>query len=99
MPLIDRIADRLAHEVRAEREAPETLAFEQLSAGPPVVRIGDRGSHVEVVAPAGELEPLVAPGRGTRCELRKWKIGPLPGEESQRPSHGRDTRRSPGFAC
>ena len=64
-----------------------------------VVRVGEGGSHVEVVAPAGKLEPVVAPGCRPCCELRKRKVRPLPGEESQRPSHDRNTRRSMGFAC
>ncbi len=88
VPLIDRIADGLADEVRAEREAPETLAFEQLPAGPPVARVGDGGSHIEVVSPAGKLQPVVTPGCRSRCKLRQRKVRPLPGEEGQRSSHG-----------
>ena len=86
VPLVDRIADGLADEVRAEREAPETVAFEQLAPAPHVGRVGERRSDVEVVAPAGELQPVVAPGCRSRRELRKRQVRPLPGEESQRPS-------------
>ena len=77
MSLVDRVADRLADEVRAEREASEAVAFEQLSAPPRVGRVGERGSDVEVVAPAGELEPVVAPGCRSRRELRRAAGRPI----------------------
>ena len=61
-------ADRLADEVRSDRPAAEPVPLEQLALRLHVAGIGDRPVDLEVVAPAGELDAVEAPG------------GELPGE-------------------
>ena len=65
-----RIADRLADEVVADRPDLEVVALEQLAALAAVGLVGERGVDVEVIAPAGELEAVEAPGAGLLGELR-----------------------------
>ncbi len=59
--LVDPVADRLADEVRADRPHAEAVALEQLAAPVRVAAVGERLVDLEVVAPAGELEPVEAP--------------------------------------
>ena len=61
MPLVDRVADGLADEVRADREAAEPVLLEQLPLRVDVAVVRERRVDVEVVAPAGELEAVEAP--------------------------------------
>ena len=81
VPVVDRVADGLADEVRAERPDAEAVLLQQAADGLRVAGIGDRPVDLEVVAPAGELEAVVAPARDLRRELRDRQIGPLAGEE------------------
>jgi hypothetical protein len=81
VPRVDRVADRLADEVVADRPAPEAVALEQLAPPPAIPGIGERRSDVEVVAPAGELESVVPPARGLLGQLGERQVGPLAGEQ------------------
>ena len=81
MPVVDRVADGLADEVRAERPHAEAVLLQQAADGLRVAGIGDRLVDLEVVAPAGKLEAVVAPPADLRRELRDRQIGPLAGEE------------------
>ena len=58
---VDRVAHRLADEMRAEREAVQMVALEHLLDRRAVAVLGERAVDLEVVAPAGELEPVEAP--------------------------------------
>ena len=87
MTLVDRVAHGLTHEVRAERPHTEAVLVEPRADGLRVSRVRDRPIDLEVVAPAGELETVVAPCRDLRCELRERQIRPLAGEERDRTSH------------
>ena len=58
---VDRVAHRLAHEVRAQGPAAQPVALEELAAPLGVVGLRQRAVDLEVVAPARELEPVVAP--------------------------------------
>ena len=78
---VDRIADRLADEVVADRPDVQAVALEQLAPLAAVGVVGERGVDVEVVAPAGELEAVEAPGAGLRGELGEREVGPLAGEQ------------------
>src|SRR2546423_37053 len=55
VPHVDRVADRLADEVSAEREAVQMVALEDLLDRAGVVALGKRAVDLEVIAPAGEL--------------------------------------------
>ena len=52
-----------------------------------VAVVGERGVDVEVVAPAGELEAVEAPGAGLLGELGERQVGPLAGEQSDGSCH------------
>jgi hypothetical protein len=91
---VDRVADGLADEVRAERPAAEPVALEQLPALARIGRIGDRAIDLEVVPPAGELEPVVVPGRAARREVVDREVGPLAGEQGDFSSHRRYLSRA-----
>src|SRR4029453_440171 len=58
---VDRIADRLADEVGAEREAVQVVALEHFLDAAAVVVLGECAVDLEVVAPAGELEAVEPP--------------------------------------
>jgi hypothetical protein len=61
MARVDRVAHRLADEVGADRPAVEPVAFKNLAPVGAVPGVGEGGRDVEVVAPAGELEPVELP--------------------------------------
>ena len=54
----------------------------------------DRRPRVEVVAPAGDLEAVVAPARGEPAHLLERQVGPLAGEQGDRSGHGQFLSRS-----
>ena len=81
MAVVDRVADGLTHEMRAERPHAKALLLQQAPHGSRVARVSDRPVDLEVVAPAGELETVVAPGRDLGREHLERQIGPLAGEQ------------------
>ena len=85
---VDRVADGLADEVVADRQDAEAVALEQLAAAAAVGVVRERGVDVEVVAPAGELEAVEAPGAGLLGELGERQVGPLAGEQGDGSWHG-----------
>ena len=64
VPCVDRVADGLADEVGADREAVQVVALEHLLDRAHVAVLRERPVDLEVVAPAGELEPVEAPLAG-----------------------------------
>ena len=88
--LVDRVADRLADEMRAEREAVQVVALEHLLDAADVVVLGERPVDLEVVAPAGELEAVEAPAAGLLGQLLERQVGPLAGEEGDGSRHRSD---------
>ncbi len=89
MTLVDRIADGLAHEVRADRPAPQPVALEQRSPLPRVPGLGNRALDVEVIPPARELETVEPPLRACARELLYRQVGPLAGEQGDRSHRAR----------
>jgi hypothetical protein len=105
VPLVDAVAHGLADEVSTERPDAETVLLEELALPAGVAAVGDRLVDLEVVAPAGELEPIEAPARTARGELRDRQVGPLAGEQGDGTRHrisllvsDRDGQREPGGA-
>ena len=89
VPLVDRVvADGLPDEVVGDRPHPQAVPLEDLAASRHVVVLGQGAVHLEVVAPAGDLEPVVPPGGGQPAYLLEGQVGPLSGEEGDRSSHG-----------
>jgi len=67
--LVDRVTDRLSDEMRRDGNTLEAVAVQDLAPAVRVTRIGKRLVDVEVIAPAGELESVEAPGGGLAGEL------------------------------
>ncbi len=89
MPLVDRVvADGLALEVVADREDLEVVLLQELQLGRHIRVVLDRGPRIEVVAPAGDLQPVVPPARGQSAHLFERQVGPLAGEQGDRSGHG-----------
>ena len=87
MARVDAIADGLPDEVRAERPALESVPLEEL---PPLAAVGvvrERAVDLEMVAPAGELEPVEPPGGAGGGEIGDGQVGPLPREQRDRSGH------------
>ena len=87
MPCVDRVADRLADEVRADRPAAEPVPLEQLALRLHVAGIGDGPVDLEVVSPAGELDTVEAPGLELRGQVGERQVGPLAGEQGDGTCH------------
>src|SRR5215217_3684627 len=87
VPGVDRIADRLAHEVVADRPAAEPVTLEQRAPAGGVAGVAHRLGDVEVITPAGELEPVEAPLGALAGELLEREIRPLAREQRDGSSH------------
>ena len=87
MPVVDRVADGLPDEVLRDREAAQAVLGEQLAAAVGVGVVRQGRVHVEVVAPAGELEAVEAPLGRLLGQRRERQVGPLAGEERHGSCH------------
>jgi hypothetical protein len=85
--LVDQVADGLADQVVADREALQAVGLEQLAPLPHIALRRQRLPDVEVVAPARELEAVVAHAPGQRRQLGQRQVGPLAGEEGDGSCH------------
>src|SRR5207245_11564763 len=85
----DRIANGLPHEVAGDGPAVESVPLEDLPASLHIVGIGQGLVDLEVITPAGELEPVETPRGRLLRERVESQIGPLAGEQSHRTSHPR----------
>src|SRR6202008_4154376 len=54
-----------------------------------VVVLGERAVHLEVVAPAGDLQPVVPPTGGELAHVLEREVGPLAGEQRDWSTHRR----------
>jgi hypothetical protein len=78
---VDRVADRLADEVRPDRPAAQAVALEKVTLGLAIAVVAQCLVYLEVVAPAGELEAVEAPLSALGCELLERQVRPLAGEQ------------------
>src|SRR5690606_17108416 len=83
----DGVAHRLADQVVGDRPALESVLVEQLVPGVDVGGVGEGLVHLEVVAPAGEFEPVVAEVAGESADLLQGQVGPLAGEQREVARH------------
>jgi hypothetical protein len=88
VPLVDAVAHRLSHQVIADRPHVESVGLEQLPPGHAVVGVLGGPADVEVVPPAGQLQPVVPPGRRLLGEEGEGQVRPLTGEERHDSRHG-----------
>src|SRR5216684_4846344 len=89
VPVVDRVANSLADQVIRDRPALEAVALEDLPTSLDITWIGQGLVDLEVVTPAGELQPVESPGGRLARERVESQIGPLAGEQSHRTSHPR----------
>src|ERR1700674_5853510 len=78
--LVDSVAHRLPDEVVGDGPAVEAVPAQDVPTTFDVARRGKRLVDFEVVAPAGKLEPVKAPGGGFFSDLLEGQVGPLAGE-------------------
>src|SRR5690606_27305104 len=88
VPLVDRIAHGLADEVARDRGAGEPVIAEERPFVLDVFLVARGGVDIEVVAPAGEFDAVIAHLLDERCELFQGKVGPLAGEQGDGTRHG-----------
>jgi hypothetical protein len=81
------VADRLADQVVGDREDLQVVFGQGLPLAVDVAVLVERLVDVEVVAPAGDLEPVVAPLGGQPAHLFERQVGPLAGEERDGSRH------------
>jgi hypothetical protein len=53
------------------------MLLKNVSASLQVALVLDRFDDVEMITPAGNLEPVVAPAFGKPAYLLEWEVGPL----------------------
>ena len=85
---VDRVAHRLADEMVGDGVHGEFVPFEQIAFGGAVAAVFQSLGHIEVVAPAGQLQAGVAKLAGLAGQILKRHIGPLAGEERDGAGHG-----------
>jgi hypothetical protein len=84
MTRVDRIADRLSHQVRADRPAIEPVALEDLAPPGAVRRVAQCLRDVEVVPPGRQLEAVELPLSDLGGQILERQIRPLAGEQRDR---------------
>jgi hypothetical protein len=89
--LVDPIADGLADEVARDRVDGEVIPLERIALRGAVAALLERPSDVEVVAPAGQLETLVAELLRLAGEILERQVGPLAGEQRDGTGHGKSS--------
>jgi hypothetical protein len=82
MALVDGVvADGLAVQVVGDGVDLQAVAVEQGAASVQVGIVLHGAGDVEVVAPAGDLQAVVAPVGGEAAHLLEGQVGPLAGEQ------------------
>ena len=75
------IGHRLADQVVADRQALQAIGLQQLTLLAQVAVALQRLVDLEMIAPASQLQPIVAKALGLLHQLRQREIGPLPGKK------------------
>jgi len=88
VPLVDRVvADRLPDQVAGDGKAAQPVLVEQFVPPGQVPVLAQRAVDLEMVAPAGKLEPVVPPRARELADLLERQVRPLPGEKGEWPCH------------
>src|SRR5262249_11204250 len=77
---LDPIADRLADTMIAQDRRRQIVPPEQVELLWTIVRVAEGALHLEMIAPASQVEPLIAPFAGFLGQLIKGQIRPLTGK-------------------
>ena len=86
--LVDQVADRLADQMVGDGEALQASRFKQPVFVAAVGSGRQRRLHIEMVAPAGQFQALIAHLLRQRRQFGQRQIGPLAGEKSDGSWHG-----------
>ena len=82
MALVDRVVtDGLADQMVGDGPDIQVVLGQYLPTPVHIGLVRQRLVHLEMVAPTGELEPVVAPPGRQRAHLLERQIGPLAGEQ------------------
>src|SRR4029079_7524948 len=92
VPVVYRFADGLADEVGTDRVALQFVRVQQVAFAPAVAVVGLL--DLEMIAPARQLDPVIAELLGFASHLLQRQIGPLTREERNRTWHVRTFRNS-----
>src|SRR5208282_1900425 len=87
VPFIDIVADSLSDQVVGDGERGQPIVRQKLPAIFAIILGFGRGIHIEVIAPAGEFEPVKPHALRQRSKVFQWEIGPLAGEQGDWSSH------------
>ncbi len=87
MPRLDAIADCLANPMIAEHQERQIVAGQQIELVLAVIVVAQRPLHFEVIAPAAQLQPLIAPVVELLREFFERQMRPLSAKEQHRPRH------------
>ena len=85
---VDQVTDGLADEMAAECEALEAVLLEQNAFGAHIAVGLQCFLDVEVVAPAGQFQSVIAHRLGERREFGQRQVSPLSGKECDWSGHG-----------
>ena len=92
MACVDRVSDRLSNEVVADGVELQAVPSEELATALTVAVFGERTGDVEVVAPAGELQPIESELARLAGHVFERKVGPLASEQRDGARHGQRLR-------
>src|SRR5688500_12606818 len=90
MARVDVVTNRLADEVTRNGVAGKAVILQQRPFVVDVFLAADRSIDVEMIAPAGEFDAVVAHLLDERGERFEGKVGPLAGEQGDRTGHGEE---------
>ena len=87
VPLVDPIADGLSDQMVRDRVDRKLVPFERIPLRGTVAALVEGPRDVEVVAPAGQFEPLIAKLTRLAGEILERQVGPLAGEQRDGAGH------------
>ena len=80
MPFVDQIANGLTDKVIGNRIRLQAILCKNIPTRFDVTLVGERLVHIEVIAPAGELDPVITKFPGFFAKRFERQIGPLAAE-------------------
>src|SRR5581483_761950 len=88
VPLVDDgITDALTDQVGADRKTLKAVLFQNIAAAADIAVAFQGLVYLEVIAPAGQFQAVVAPAFHFFRPRVQRQVGPLPGEKSHRSCH------------
>ena len=87
MPLVDHVEHRLADQVIADREDLQVVAVQQIALRGAVPVVVQGLVDLEVIAPASQLDAVVAKLAGLARHVLERQIGPLASEQGDGTCH------------